>query len=67
MTSSITTPDGVSIIPDQSDARVTHARFAAALSESKALGLIVATIALAIALIAVPNWPVGVFQDDGMP
>jgi hypothetical protein len=66
MTSSITTPDGVSIIPDQGDARITRARYAAVLGESKALGIIVATIALAIALIAVPNWPVGVFQDDGI-
>ena len=66
MTTSITTPDGVSIIPDQSDARATRARLAVALGESKALGVIVATIALAIALIAVPNWPVGVFQDDGI-
>ena len=66
MTSSITTPDGVSVIPDRGDARVTRARLAAALGESKALGVIVAAAALAIALIAVPNWPVGVFQDDGI-
>ena len=66
MTSSITTPDGVSLIPEQSDGRITRARLAAALRESKALGVIVATVALAIALLAVPNWPVGVFQDDAI-
>ena len=28
--------------------------------------VIVASIALAIGLVAIPNWPVGVFQDDGI-
>jgi hypothetical protein len=38
----------------------------AGLLEGRAAAALVAVIALAIALIAVPNWPVGVFQDDGI-
>ena len=33
---------------------------------TRTTGVLVAAAALAIALIAVPNWPVGVFQDDGI-
>ena len=36
------------------------------LIEGRAGGLLVAAVALAIALAAVPNWPAGVFQDDGI-
>ena len=35
-------------------------------ADSRTIGVLVAAIALAIALVAVPNWPVGVFQDDGI-
>ena len=31
-----------------------------------ASGALVAAIALAVALAAIPNWPIGVFQDDGI-
>ena len=37
-----------------------------ALLEGRAAGALVAVVALAIALVAVPNWPAGVFQDDGI-
>ena len=33
---------------------------------SRRLGWVVAAIALAIAVLAIPTWPVGVFQDDGI-
>src|SRR5688572_15691232 len=33
---------------------------------TRVIGIIFATIALGIALVAIPNWPVGVFQDDGI-
>ena len=33
---------------------------------SRRLGWVVAAVALAIAVLAIPNWPVGVFQDDGI-
>jgi len=35
-------------------------------ADSRTIGVLVAAIALAIALAAVPNWPAGVFQDDGI-
>jgi hypothetical protein len=36
------------------------------LADPRTIGVLVAAIALAIALVAVPNWPAGVFQDDGI-
>jgi hypothetical protein len=37
-----------------------------AMIASRRLGWVVAAIALALAVLAIPNWPVGVFQDDGI-
>lgn len=64
MTTSITTPSGVSTVPDVGDTRARGGF--TALSDSRVTGVLVAVIALAIALVAVPNWPAGVFQDDGI-
>jgi len=33
---------------------------------ANAVGALVAAVALAVAFVAIPNWPVGVFQDDGI-
>ena len=67
MTTSITTPDGVSMIPDDvAGASATTRVGASALADARVVGVIVATIALAIAFAAIPNWPAGVFQDDGI-
>ena len=67
MTTSITTPDGVSLIPDDGPSGRSPARMgASAIADARVVGVIVATIALAIALAAIPNWPAGVFQDDGI-
>jgi len=33
---------------------------------ANAVGALIAAIALAVAFSAIPNWPVGVFQDDGI-
>jgi hypothetical protein len=68
MTTSITTPDGVNMIPDDAEPGMSPARLGArsALGDAWVIGIIVATIALAIALAAIPNWPAGVFQDDGI-
>lgn len=67
MTTSITTPDGVSIIPgDSAGESRPVAAVTSAFADARVAGVIVATIALAIALAAIPNWPVGVFQDDGI-
>src|SRR5687767_14021589 len=68
MTTSITTPDGVNMIPDDAEPDVSPARLGAtaAFGDAWVIGIIVATIALAIALAAIPNWPAGVFQDDGI-
>ena len=67
MTTSITTPDGVTIIPSDVAGGISPSRVgASALSDARVVGVIVATIALAIAIAAIPNWPVGVFQDDGI-
>ena len=58
MTTSITTPDGVSIIPSDDTGAVSSTR---SILDSKATGFIVATIALAIVLAAFTFWPVVVF------
>jgi hypothetical protein len=34
--------------------------------DARVIAIIVATVALGIAIAAIPNWPVGVFQDDGI-
>lgn len=34
--------------------------------DARVTGVVVASVALLIALLAIPSWPVGVFQDDGI-
>jgi len=68
MTTSITTPDEGNMIPGDAEPGMSSARLGAtsALGDARVIGVIVATIAIAIALAAIPNWPAGVFQDDGI-
>jgi len=67
MTLSIRTPDGVGVVPDsyeelgESDEGL-RTKFA----DSRIAAVLVAAVALAIAVAAIPNWPAGVFQDDGI-
>src|SRR5512143_3364268 len=67
MTLSVHTPDRVGIVTgDHGDVRAAAAGSGATLADSRAVGVLVAAIALAVALVAIPNWPAGVFQDDGI-
>jgi len=68
MTTSMTTPDDMSMIPGDTEPDMSSVRLGAtsAFGDARVIGVIVATIALAIALAAIPNWPAGVFQDDGI-
>jgi hypothetical protein len=68
MTTSIATPAGVGTVltGDASRAASTRSGAEFALGRSRAAGVIVAAIALVIAIAAIPNWPAGVFQDDGI-
>jgi hypothetical protein len=67
MTTSIRTPDGVGIVPnDYEDVGESRAGLRATLADSRVAAVLIAAVALAIALAAVPNWPAGVFQDDGI-
>lgn len=66
MTTSIPTPEHLDVVSSLPDARRARAEAGSALGDPRAVGAIVAAIALAIALVAVPNWPAGVFQDDGI-
>ena len=57
MTTSITTPDGVSLIPDDGgDARSTARVGASALGDARVVGVIVATIALFHRLDRIAAW-----------
>jgi hypothetical protein len=67
MSISIRTPDGVGIVPEDIGATAyPDAGLRATFGDSRAVGVLVAAVALAIAFIAIPNWPAGVFQDDGI-
>jgi hypothetical protein len=67
MSISIQTPDGVGVVPgDFGSATYPDAGFRTTFADSRAIGVLVAAIALAIAFVAIPNWPAGVFQDDGI-
>jgi len=67
MTISLRTPDGMGALSGgygavddaEPGARTTFA-------DSRVVGVLVAAIALVIGIAAVPNWPAGVFQDDGI-
>ena len=68
MTTSIATPGGVrTVLAGEANQTVaSRAVTDLALGRSRPLGFIVAAIALVIAIAAIPNWPAGVFQDDGI-
>jgi hypothetical protein len=67
MTIPMRTPDGVTVVPGAyGELGRADGGLRATLLESPAMGVLVGAIALAIALIAIPNWPAGVFQDDGI-
>jgi hypothetical protein len=65
MTLSIRTPDSVGVLPGDYGERA-DAGLGATFADSRVVAVLVAAIALAVALAAVPNWPAGVFQDDGI-
>ena len=52
-------------LPVTPSARIATGELAGLL-DRRGSGVLVAAIVLALALIAIPNWPVGVFQDDGI-
>jgi hypothetical protein len=60
------TPQDVAILPDLTDGVRVRGGAATALVDPRTVGVLVAAIALAVALVAIPNWPAGVFQDDGI-
>lgn len=66
MTLSIRTPDDVGVVPEYDERADAGRGSLGMLGDSRIVGVLVAAIALAIALAAVPNWPAGVFQDDGI-
>jgi len=67
MSISIRTPDGVGVVSgDFGGTSYPDAGFRTTLADSRAIGVLVAAIALAIAFVAIPNWPAGVFEDDGI-
>jgi len=67
MSISIRTPDGVGVVPEGYGATAyPDAGLRTTFGDSRAVGVLVAAVALAIAFVAIPNWPAGVFQDDGI-
>ena len=66
MTLSIRTPDGVGIMPGYDERGGAASGLRATFADSRTVAVLVAAVALAVALAAVPNWPAGVFQDDGI-
>lgn len=61
------TPDGAGIVPgDFGDAVDSDVGIRATVGDPRVIGVLVAAVALAIAFLAIPNWPAGVFQDDGI-
>ena len=61
------TPDGVGVVAgDFGDTISPDAGIRTTFLDSRAIGVLVAAVALAIAFMAIPNWPAGVFQDDGI-
>ena len=67
MSISLRTPEGVGAVPeDFGSTAYPDPGISATFGDSRAIGVLVAAVALAIAFVAIPNWPVGVFQDDGI-
>ena len=66
MTVSLRTPDGMGVSGGYDGIDDSEPAVRTTFADSRTIGLLVAAVALAIALVAVPNWPAGVFQDDGI-
>ena len=66
MTVSLRTPNGMGISGGYDALDDSEPAARTTLADPRTIGVLVAAIALAIALTAVPNWPAGVFQDDGI-
>ena len=66
MTVSLRTPDGMGVSGGYDSLDDSEPAARTTFADSRTIGVLVAATALAIALIAVPNWPAGVFQDDGI-
>lgn len=66
MTASLRTPDGMGVSGGYDGIDESEPAVRTTFADSRTIGVLVTAIALAIALTAVPNWPVGVFQDDGI-
>jgi hypothetical protein len=67
MSISLRTPESVGAVPeDFGSTAYPDPGIRATFGDSRAIGVLVAAVALAIAFVAIPNWPVGVFQDDGI-
>ena len=67
MTIPIRTPASVGVVGDSyGPFGRADGRGQTAFADSRVVAVLVAAIALAISLAAVPNWPAGVFQDDGI-
>ena len=66
MTVSLRTPDGMSVSGGYDSLDDSEPAERTTLADPRTVGVLVAAIALAIAVTAVPNWPAGVFQDDGI-
>jgi hypothetical protein len=62
----VPTPESIDVLPDLGEGGGVGLGARSALGDPRTVGVLVAAIALAIALVAVPNWPAGVFQDDGI-
>ena len=66
MTISLRTPDGMGVSGGYDGVDDSEPAVRTTFADSRTIGVLVAAVALAIALVAVPNWPAGVFQDDGI-
>jgi hypothetical protein len=67
MSISMRTPDDVGVVAEGYGATAYRdAGLRTTFGDSRAIGVLVGAVALAIAFIAIPNWPAGVFQDDGI-
>jgi len=66
MTASLRTPDGMGLSGEYGAVDDSEPAARTSFADPRTIAVLVAAIALAIALAAVPNWPAGVFQDDGI-
>jgi len=66
MTLSIRTPNDAASVAPELDRVPSADSGARALTRLRGIAMLVAAIALAVGVAAIPTWPVGVFQDDGI-